>query len=93
MFNHYINFYKFCQQLYDFILSFKSFVTSILVGIYFVFIYKIRFFPAVGGKVERWSRIRLFLSELWFSFYWLLTRACRWNFVHHFIDNDRLCQR
>ncbi|XWS64863.1 hypothetical protein CRYUN_Cryun05aG0040400 [Craigia yunnanensis] len=71
---------------------FRLFAASILAGICFICIYRIRFFP-LGGKVERWSWIGLFLSELWFSFYWFLTAVPRWNSVYRFPYKDRLSQR
>ncbi|XVF42562.1 hypothetical protein PTKIN_Ptkin01aG0373400 [Pterospermum kingtungense] len=72
---------------------FRLFAASILVCICFIFVYRIRFFPAGGGKVERWSWIGLFLSEIWFSFYWFLTAVCRWNCVYRLPYKDRLSQR
>ncbi|KAG8478893.1 hypothetical protein CXB51_028737 [Gossypium anomalum] len=54
--------------------------------------YRIRYFP-IGGKAERWTWIGLFLSELWFSFYWLLTTVCRWNAVIRIPFIHRLSQR
>ncbi|XWS64954.1 hypothetical protein CRYUN_Cryun05aG0048600 [Craigia yunnanensis] len=71
---------------------FRLFAASILVGICFICIYRVRFFP-LAGKVERWSWIGLFLSELWFSFYWFLTTVPRWNPVYRFPYKDRLSQR
>ncbi|CBI41095.3 unnamed protein product, partial [Vitis vinifera] len=35
----------------------------------------------------------LFLSELWFSFYWFLTQFVRWNLVYRYTFKDRLSQR
>ena len=72
---------------------FRLFAASILVGICFIFIYRVRFFPVGSGKVERWTWIGLFLAELWFSFYWFLTTVCRWNPVNRFPYKDRLSQR
>ncbi|GMI79056.1 cellulose synthase like E1 [Hibiscus trionum] len=71
---------------------FRSVAASILLGICFVFIYRVRFLP-VGGNAERWTWIGLFLSELWFSFYWLLTTVCRWNSVNRIPYIHRLSQR
>ncbi|XVF56880.1 hypothetical protein PTKIN_Ptkin06aG0155800 [Pterospermum kingtungense] len=72
---------------------FRSFAASILVGICFIFVYRVRFYPSESGKLERWSWIGLFLAELWFSFYWFLTSVCRWNSVHRFPYTGRLSQR
>ncbi|XP_016723288.1 cellulose synthase-like protein E1 isoform X4 [Gossypium hirsutum] len=71
---------------------FRYIAASILLGICFIIMYRIRYFP-VGGKAERWTWIGLFLSELWFSFYWLLTTVCRWNAVIRIPFIHRLSQR
>ncbi|XVE90177.1 hypothetical protein DITRI_Ditri20bG0057300 [Diplodiscus trichospermus] len=72
---------------------FRLFAASILVGICFICMYRVRFFPVGSSKVERWSWFGLFMSELWFSFYWFLTTVPRWNSVHRFPYKDRLSQR
>ncbi|XVF30802.1 hypothetical protein REPUB_Repub16aG0089600 [Reevesia pubescens] len=72
---------------------FRLFSASILLGICFISIYRISFFSAVEGKIERWSWIGMLLSELWFSIYWVLTTVCRWNPVYRFPYKDRLSQR
>ncbi|XVF42561.1 hypothetical protein PTKIN_Ptkin01aG0373300 [Pterospermum kingtungense] len=72
---------------------FRLLAASIFVAICFVFIYRLRFFAAMEGKLERWSWIGLFLSEIWFSFYWFLTIVCRWYSVHRFPYKHRLSQR
>ncbi|XVE90178.1 hypothetical protein DITRI_Ditri20bG0057400 [Diplodiscus trichospermus] len=72
---------------------FRLFSASILVGICFICMYRVKFFPVESGRIERWAWIGLFLSELWFSFYWFLTAVFRWNPVYRFPYKDRLCQR
>ncbi|OMO55277.1 Cellulose synthase [Corchorus olitorius] len=72
---------------------FKLFAASILVSICFIFIYRLSFFPVEGKPVEKWSWIGMFLAELWFSFYWFLTAACRWNCVYRIPFKDSLSQR
>ncbi|OMO55276.1 Cellulose synthase [Corchorus olitorius] len=72
---------------------FKLFAASILVGICFIFIYRLSFFPLEGKSIEKWTWIGMFLAELWFSFYWFLTTACRWNCVYRIPFKDRLSQR
>ncbi|XVE90172.1 hypothetical protein DITRI_Ditri20bG0056800 [Diplodiscus trichospermus] len=72
---------------------FRLFAASVLVGICFIFMYRVRFFSVGSSKVEIWSWFGLFMSELWFSFYWFLTTVPRWNSVHRVPYNDRLSQR
>ncbi|TYG95499.1 hypothetical protein ES288_A11G272800v1 [Gossypium darwinii] len=71
---------------------FRCIAASILLGICLIVMYRIRYF-SIGGKAERWTWIGLFLSELWFSFYWLLTTVCRWNAVIRIPFIHRLSQR
>ncbi|KAE8722256.1 Cellulose synthase-like protein E1 [Hibiscus syriacus] len=71
---------------------FRSVAASIFLAICFVFIYRVKFLPA-EVRAERLSWIGLFLSEIWFSFYWFLTAVCRWNSVHRLPYIHRLSQR
>ncbi|KAK8504571.1 hypothetical protein V6N11_019250 [Hibiscus sabdariffa] len=72
---------------------FRCVAASILLGICFVFVYRVRFLPVGGGKAERWAWIGLFLSEIWFSFFWFLTTVCRWNSVIRIPHLHTLSQR
>ncbi|TYI02454.1 hypothetical protein ES332_A11G268300v1 [Gossypium tomentosum] len=73
-------------------LFFRCIAASIFLGICFIVMYRVMFFP-VGGKAERWTWIGLFLSELWFCLYWFLTTVSRWNSVYRLPYIDRLSQR
>ncbi|TYG95487.1 hypothetical protein ES288_A11G272200v1 [Gossypium darwinii] len=73
-------------------LLFRCIAASIFLGICFIVMYRVMFFP-VGGKAERWTWIGLFLSELWFCFYWFLTTVSRWNSVYRLPYIQRLSQR
>ncbi|MBA0860712.1 hypothetical protein Goshw_020408, partial [Gossypium schwendimanii] len=71
---------------------FRCIAASIFLGICFIVIYRVIFFP-VGGKAERWTWIGQFLSELWFCFYWFLTTVSGWNSVYRLPYINRLSQR
>ncbi|XP_016723283.1 cellulose synthase-like protein E1 [Gossypium hirsutum] len=71
---------------------FRCIAASIFLGICFIVMYRVMFFP-VGGKAERWTWIGLFLSELWFCLYWFFTTVSRWNSVYRLPYIDRLSQR
>nr|KJB44618.1 hypothetical protein B456_007G261400 [Gossypium raimondii] len=71
---------------------FRCIAASIFLGICFIVMYRVMFFP-VGGKAERWTWIGLFLSELWFCIYWFFTTVSRWNSVYRLPYIDRLSQR
>ncbi|KAG4176269.1 hypothetical protein ERO13_A11G234550v2 [Gossypium hirsutum] len=70
-------------------LLFRCIAASIFLGICFIVMYRVMFFPD-GGKPERWTWIGLFLFELWFCFYWFLTTFSRWNFVYRLNSVYRL---
>ncbi|XP_059437213.1 cellulose synthase-like protein E6 [Corylus avellana] len=65
---------------------------SILVGICLIFVYRVSYIPA-KEEAGRWVWIGLFLSELWFSFYWFITTVLRWNLICRSTFKDRLSLR
>ncbi|KAE8663141.1 Cellulose synthase-like protein E1 [Hibiscus syriacus] len=71
---------------------FRWIVASIFLGICFICMYRLRFFP-VEGKAKRMAWTGLFLSELWFSFYWFLISVSRWNSVYRIPYVHRLTKR
>ncbi|XP_039119076.1 LOW QUALITY PROTEIN: cellulose synthase-like protein E6 [Dioscorea cayenensis subsp. rotundata] len=46
-----------------------------------------------GNIIVTFAWISLFASELWFSFYWILTQSVRWNPIYHQTFKERLLQR
>ncbi|KAK4588668.1 hypothetical protein RGQ29_019612 [Quercus rubra] len=51
---------------------FQLYAILIFVGVCLIFLYKLSHIPR-REEAGRWAWIGLFLSELWFSFYWFLT--------------------
>lgn len=75
---------------------YRLFATSIFVGIFFVWIYRVTQIPSYSqedGILRILVWIGMLLSELWFGFYWFLTQSVRWNRVHRRTFPDRLSQR
>ncbi|XP_060972852.1 cellulose synthase-like protein E6 [Cannabis sativa] len=69
-----------------------------LVGIFFIFVYRLRYMPFPTKEEEDavvillvW--IGLFLSEFWFTLYWLVTLVVRWNPVYRHTFKDRLIHK
>jgi hypothetical protein len=73
-------------------IPFQLYALSIFVGICFIFEYRLSYIPA-KEEAGRWAWIGLFLSELWFSFYWFLTTVVRWNPIYRYTFKDRLSLR
>ena len=73
---------------------FRCYAASVFVGIIFICVYRVVHFPPASAQVlRRCAWTGLFLSELWFSFYWFLTQFVRWNPVYRYTFKDRLSQR
>ncbi|GLT65504.1 hypothetical protein SLA2020_379340 [Shorea laevis] len=72
---------------------FQLYAATIFVGISFICVYRVRWFPERGSWTERWTWVGLFVAELWFTLYWLLTVVVRWNPVRRFTFKDRLSCR
>ncbi|XP_062160871.1 cellulose synthase-like protein E6 [Alnus glutinosa] len=73
-------------------IPFQFYSFSIFVGICFIFVYRLSYIPA-KEEAGRWAWIGLFLSELWFSFYWFITMIVRWNPTYRYTFKDRLSLR
>ncbi|OAY74876.1 Cellulose synthase-like protein E6 [Ananas comosus] len=82
---------------------YKVFASSMLVGILLIWFYRATHHTVIlvgggGGEEEeeegmRWARIGLFMAELWFGFYWILTQSVRWNPIRRSTSKDKLAQR
>ncbi|KAJ8770571.1 hypothetical protein K2173_018062 [Erythroxylum novogranatense] len=72
-------------------LLFKFYLASVLVAICLIWVYRISYLPE--GLLQRWAWIGLFIAEVWFTFYWIVTQVLRWNPVYRFTFRDRLSQR
>lgn len=57
------------------------FSLSLLVGICFIWFYRVNYILKGGEDIGiRWvCRVGLFCAELWFGLYWVLRQALRWN--------------
>ncbi|KAL9233680.1 hypothetical protein vseg_008644 [Gypsophila vaccaria] len=73
----------------------RTCATSLLVAICLVWTYRVTQMNmntnvTVEGKLG-WMAV--FLAEIWFGFYWMLTQVLRWNCVYRYTFKDRLSQR
>ncbi|XP_050288234.1 cellulose synthase-like protein E1 isoform X3 [Quercus robur] len=71
---------------------FQLYAILIFVGVCFIFLYRLSHIPR-REEAGRWAWIGLFLSELWFSFYWFLTTFVRLNPIDRYTFKDRISLR
>ncbi|KAK4588667.1 hypothetical protein RGQ29_019611 [Quercus rubra] len=71
---------------------FQLYAILIFVGVCLIFLYRLSHIPK-REEAGRWAWIGLFLSELWFSFYWFLTTFVRLNPIYRYTFKDRLSLR
>ncbi|KAG6639182.1 cellulose synthase-like protein E6 [Carya illinoinensis] len=75
-------------------IHFQLYALLILVCIFFIFIYRLRYIPARSEEAgRRWAWVGLFVSEIWFCFYWFLTAVIRGNPIYRYTFKDRLSLR
>lgn len=67
-------------------------IGSTVLGILLILVYRWTHIPT-AGKFERFVWIGMFVSEIWFGFYYLLTQACRWSPLYYSTFKDRLSRR
>ncbi|XVF03622.1 hypothetical protein REPUB_Repub05bG0008900 [Reevesia pubescens] len=72
-------------------LAFRLFSSSIFIGICLIWVYRLINIPRAGER-GRWIWIGMFMAEIGFGFYWILTQAVRWNPVHYYPLKQRLPQ-
>ncbi|XVE50865.1 hypothetical protein DITRI_Ditri01bG0198300 [Diplodiscus trichospermus] len=72
-------------------LAFRLFSSSIFIGICLIWVYRLTNIPSVGER-GRWVWIGMFIAELGFGFYWILTQAIRWNVVRYYPLKQNLSQ-
>lgn len=72
--------------------AYRCFASTIFVGICLILVSRLKHIPS-AEEHGRWAWIGLFMAELWFGFYWIITQSVRWNVIHRVPFKDRLLQR
>ncbi|GKV37369.1 hypothetical protein SLEP1_g45410 [Rubroshorea leprosula] len=67
----------------------RLFSSTVFFGICLIWFYRLTNIPGAGQQ-GRLSWIGMFISELMFSFYWILTQPVRWNVSYYLPFKDRL---
>ncbi|KAL0310935.1 UNVERIFIED_CONTAM: Cellulose synthase-like protein E1 [Sesamum angustifolium] len=62
---------------------------TIMVGIVLIWVYRLGRIPG-AGQPGRYAWVGVFVSEVLFGLYWVITQACRWRVVYRYPFRDRL---
>ncbi|KAI8553033.1 hypothetical protein RHMOL_Rhmol06G0313900 [Rhododendron molle] len=73
-------------------LAYRVYAVTVLIGICSIWVYRSMNIPTAEEK-GRWAWIGMFMAELWFGFYWIITQSVRWNVTHRYTFKDRLINR
>ncbi|WCJ33115.1 cellulose synthase like E1 [Euphorbia peplus] len=75
-------------------LFYRIFAGTVFVGIISIWVYRFVNVPKKGEDgIRFWLWFGLVGAELWFSVYWVLTQALRWNQIHRYTFKDNLSRR
>ena len=72
--------------------AYKVFVSTVFVGICLIWVYRLTHIPRAGEK-GRWAWIGMFMVELWFGLYWIITQSSRFKVVYNCPFKERLSYR
>ncbi|KAM4092146.1 hypothetical protein ACB094_06G015400 [Castanea mollissima] len=75
-----------------FVGAYKVLAFTVFVGICLIFVYRLTHMPRAGEQ-GRWAWIGMFVAELCFGLYWILTQSCRFKVVYHYPFKERLSCR
>lgn len=71
----------------------KALCLTILVGIVWVWTYRLAHIPRDGGGAEMYGWIVMLCSEVVFGLYWIITQSGRWRVVYRYPFKDTLSSR
>ena len=72
--------------------AYKVFASTVFVGICLIWVYRLTHIPRAGVQ-GRWAWIGMFMAELWFDLYWILTQSCCVKVVYNYPFKERLSYR
>ena len=75
-----------------FVGAYKVLAFTVFVGICLTWVYRLTHMPRAGEQ-GRWAWIGMFMAELCFGLYWILTQSCRFKVVYHYPFKERLSYR
>ncbi|CAN4096876.1 unnamed protein product [Withania somnifera] len=71
---------------------YKLFASTMFVGICLIWLYRLINMPR-RGESGRLAWIVMFLAELCFGFYWIITQSARWHVIYHYPFKNTLSLR
>ncbi|KAF3973686.1 hypothetical protein CMV_002921 [Castanea mollissima] len=72
--------------------AYKVLAFTVFVGICLIWAYRLTHIPRAGEQ-GRWAWIGMFMAELCFGLYWILTQSCRFKVVYNHPFKERLSNR
>ncbi|KAI6690780.1 hypothetical protein NL676_027608 [Syzygium grande] len=73
-------------------IGYKVFAAAIFGCIWWIWVYRSLHLPRPGEK-GRWAWAGMFLAEVLFGLYWVVTQSVRWNAGYRYPFKERLSQR
>ena len=71
---------------------YRAFAATVMAGIAVIWGYRAAEIPTAGDP-GRWPWIGIFISEILFGLYWILTQSLRWRLTYNFPFKDQLSLR
>ncbi|GMN68343.1 hypothetical protein TIFTF001_037398 [Ficus carica] len=81
---------------------YRVFASTIMVGICLIWLYRLMNIPRSRRDHDyddyhqtagRWAWIGMFMAEIGFGLYWIITQSVRWNLTRFHPFKDRLSHR
>ncbi|EXB51025.1 Cellulose synthase-like protein E6 [Morus notabilis] len=81
---------------------YRVFASTIMVGICLIWFYRLKnIIPRTTGyhddhqpaEGRRWAWIGMFMAEVGFGLYWIITQSVRWSLIHFYPFKERLSNR
>ncbi|KAF5949118.1 hypothetical protein HYC85_015075 [Camellia sinensis] len=71
--------------------AYRIFGFTVFIGICMIWVYRLTHIPT--AEQGRWAWIGMFMAELWFGFYWIITLSARLNVTYRYPFKHRLITR
>lgn len=71
---------------------YRAFAATVMAGIWLIWAYRAAEMPA-AGEAGRWGWIGMFICEVMFGVYWIITQSIRWRLTYNFTRKHQLSLR
>lgn len=73
---------------------YKVFASTIMAGICLIWYYRLTNIPSSSSSAQgRWAWIGMFMAEVGFGLYWIITQSVRWSLIRFHPFKEKLSQR